>query len=440
MSTILFVGQSSKHFSYYETSLRELCERGHTVVFRYDPVFSRHTIYPALDNFLKDCKNTKLEWITKSSFISRYISFFFRELRSYSWYLNRTDQSLYYTNRWADLFPGIAAIILKIRGVKKIIKQRGFIYLLNLVERVSPVPSGVLNDIKKVSPDLVYVSPGNMRYSTEIGYVKAASKLGITTVIAVLSWDNLTNKGLFHWLPDTFLAWNRHHKKELMALHGVKDEQIKIVGAQLFDKWANIDKAPQPVRGLLDFTKNPYILYLGSSSNIAKDETEVLEKIMFQIKEHYNTCHIIFKPHPAYYKYYQKLNIEGVMLLPEEFGLSETKQDISNFNHLVMSSKCVIGINTSGFLDSVIIGKRTFAYLSSEHDETQRLSAHYQLMTEYQVIDQVESYSDIMQNLKNNNEFDKQRQRFIDDFVRPNGLEKTAGYWAANIIEEQCRS
>lgn len=435
MATILFVGHSTRSFSYYETSIRELKMRGHIIVFRYDPVFSKEIIYPALQNFLNESNVTKFKWMSKAGLCTRYFSYFSRELRSYSWYLSRIDQSQYYIDRWADLFPGIMPNILKIEWVKRIIRHRTCFKLLETVERLIPAPCAVMKDIKDVSPDLVYVSPGNMRYSNEIAYVKAASKLGIPSVISVLSWDNLTNKGLFHWTPDIFLAWNRHHEEELKTLHDIDNERIKIVGAQLFDKWAQRDESFLPDERLLEYTKEPYILYLGSSSNIAKDESEVLKNIISQVLQKGHSCRIVFKPHPAHYEYYQKLSIDCVIVLPKQFGLSETLQDIANFHHLVMTARCVVGINTSGFLDSVLIGKRTFAYLSAEHEQTQRLSAHYRLLTGYRVINEINSYEQMIEMIDNDSAFIKNRKLFLASFVRPHGETNLAGFHAANIIE-----
>ena len=435
MATILFIGQSTKQFSYYETSIRELVVRGHIVVLRYDIVFSRGTIYPALQNFLIESNATKFKWMSKAGLFARYISYFSRELRSYSWYLSRSDQSQYYTDRWADLFPGIMPNILKIEWVKRIIRHSTCLKLLETLERLMPAPCAVIKDIKAVLPDLVYVSPGNLRYSNEIAYVKAASKLGIPSVISVLSWDNLTNKGLFHWTPDIFLTWNRHHEEELKTLHAIDNERIKMVGAQLFDKWAQRDESFLPDEGLLEYTKDPYMLYLGSSSNIAKDESKVLKNITSQVLQKGHSCRIIFKPHPAHYEYYQKLSIDYVILLPKQFGLSETLQDIANFHHLVMSARCVIGINTSGFLDSVLIGKRTFAYLSAEHEQTQRLSAHYRLLTDYKVIIETNSYEQMVDLTDNDSAFIKNRNLFLASFVRPHGEANLAGFHAADVIE-----
>jgi hypothetical protein len=432
MAKVLFVGQSTKHFSYYESSIRQLRKNGHEIVFRYDKIFSNNIIHPALKIYLSET-NEEFEWMSRPCSIYRYLLYFIRELRTYSWYLRREDQSLYYVERWADLFPVISKL-LKTRVFKKIISNTHIEIFLKKIEFILP-PSGIiLKDIKNISAQLVYVSPGNMRYSNEIEYLKAAKSLKTITVISVFSWDNLTNKGIFHCKPDYFLVWNRHHSDELVSLHEVPVNNIKVVGAQLFDKWLSKEKDINPDKEIKDMVGKKFILYLGSSSNIAIDETSIIKKFKSQIPQHEN-IKIIFKPHPANYKIYKNINIDGVVLLDEKYGLTESNKDVSNFECLVRNAKFVIGINTSGFFDAVIIGKKTYALISDAHSETQSLSAHFKLLSSYGVIQEIRSYDDILSS-KFDDEFNMKRKEFIVKFVRPNGIDVASGQTAAKYIQD----
>ncbi len=431
MKKILFIGQSTKHFSYYESSIRELTKTGYEVVFRFDDIFSNKIIHPALKNYLDDNKN-EFKWISKPNRVYRYFLYFIRELRTYSWYLRRTDQSQYYTDRWADLFPLISKL-LKTNLIKKIISNLYFEKLLGWIERRLPPSRNVISDIKSISPQMVYISPGNMRYSAELEYLKSAKYLKLQTVVSVLSWDNLTNKGMFHWKPDYFLVWNKHHADELIFLHGVNLNNIKIVGAQLFDKWLCQDVETITDIEINNLDNEDYILYLGSSSNIAEDESSIIRMLINQIPAHEN-IKIVFKPHPSHYSFYRNLEINGLILLNEKFGLTETWQDVSNFKRLVRNAKCVIGINTSGFIDSIIIGKETYAIISEAHSQTQSLSAHYKLLSNYGVIEEIRSYEDIISKGLSNH-FNMKRQNFLSNFIRPNGIGSSAGSNASKIID-----
>jgi hypothetical protein len=438
MAKILFVGQSTKHFSYYESLVRALSDRGHNVVFRYDPSFSENTIHPALQNFLKQSSGQFL-WIPKPSKLHSYFIYFIRELRTYSWYLRRTDQAKYYVDRWADLFPFVGNI-LKTPLAKRVLSRRWIFDLLSKIERLIPVGHRLRIDILDVCPDLVMVSPGNMRYSAEIDYIKAAKKLGIPSIISVFSWDNLTNKGLFHWHPDLFLVWNKHHKNELIRLHCATPKEIVIVGALLFDKWQSIAELAEPMDEIKLVTSNPYILYLGSSSNIAKDEAGILQRLATEVHKNGGISRILFKPHPGHQAYYNSMDIEGVKVLGSEYGLTETHQDIANMKWLIEKSDFVIGINTSGMIDSVILGKETYAYVSAEYSETQKLSAHFKVLSEYGVVCEIEKYHDAMTALCYKEEFQLRRNAFIAEFIRPVNLRESSGIIAAEIVDSFLQS
>jgi hypothetical protein len=432
MKVILFVGQSTKHFSYYESSLIELKNQDYDIVFRYDKKFSNSIIYPAFNNFIKS-HGSSFKWIKKSCKCFQYIRFFIRELTTYAWYLRRSDQSKYYVDRWAELFPFPVSIILKTNLVRFFLSQKFLFNIFVFIERLTPVPFNILKDLREISPDIIYVSPGNMRFSCEIDYVKGAKKIGIPSFVSILSWDNLTNKGYFHAKPDFFLVWNVHHKFELLKLHAVALEKISIVGAQLFDKWFvnHDDLKIDPM--LHSLIAQRYILYLGSSSNIAKDESFILKQISSDIKDAGEDFTILFKPHPAHFLKYKDLDINGVKVLPSNFGLSETPQDIVNFRYLVKKSECVVGINTSGFIDAVIIGKECFSYISDEHKQTQTACAHFKILEEYDILPKIKSYYHLL-SMKNRERFIKKRAFFINKFVLPEGRDRSAGEIAADKI------
>src|SRR5215217_3498050 len=54
---------------------------------------------------------------------------------------------------------------------------------------------------------------------TERARVKAARRLGVRSAVPVLSWDNLTNKGLIRVPPDQVLVWNEAQKTEAVMMH-----------------------------------------------------------------------------------------------------------------------------------------------------------------------------------------------------------------------------
>jgi hypothetical protein len=145
------------------------------------------------------------------------------------------------------------------------------------------------------------------------------------------------------------------------------------------------------------------------------------------------TIKIIFKPHPFHYEKYHHLNSDKLIVLSNKFGLSETTSDIVNFKYLIEKSLFVIGINTSGFLDSIIIGKPTFAYTNHSFSETQMKSAHYKVLRKYNVLSESNSLKEIFDSNFSTKDFDLYRNLFISQFVWPK-KNKSAGEVAANEI------
>ena len=95
-------------------------------------------------------------------------------------------------------------------------------------------------------------------------------------VLAVASWDNLTNKGLIQICPDRVLVWNALQEREAVEMHGIPAERVRKTGAQLYDHWFEM----KPSFSRADFCAHaggldpdePIVLYLCSSSFICRDE------------------------------------------------------------------------------------------------------------------------------------------------------------------------
>ena len=54
----------------------------------------------------------------------------------------------------------------------------------------------------------------------QVEFVRAANRMGIPTCLCVHSWDNLTNKGLIHELPDAITVWNEMQRDEAVEFNG----------------------------------------------------------------------------------------------------------------------------------------------------------------------------------------------------------------------------
>src|SRR3954468_14814484 len=136
------------------------------------------------------------------------------------------------------------------------------------VENAIPIDRATLSLVAAEKPDLLLVTPLVDIGSDQVDYVKAAHRLGIRSALPVLSWDNLTNKGLIRVPPNRVFVWNDAQKGEGVAMHGTDPAPVVLTGAMVYDQW--FPRRPSSTgedfctRVGLDASR-PILLYLCSS-------------------------------------------------------------------------------------------------------------------------------------------------------------------------------
>ena len=88
---------------------------------------------------------------------------------------------------------------------------------LEYAERSLDPPEHVTRFLQDFEPDVVVVTH-LARDSVQADYVRAANRLGLHSAYPVFSWDNLTNKGLVHEIPEVVLVWNESQAREAEEL------------------------------------------------------------------------------------------------------------------------------------------------------------------------------------------------------------------------------
>jgi hypothetical protein len=321
-----------------------------------------------------------------------------------------------------------------------------FGWLTRFEKHVPPDPK-ILEILRHKKPDVVVATPMIQRFSEEVEYAKAAIEAGIPTVVPSYSWDVLTTKGLFHIIPDLLLAWNDVQRTEANQIHGIEDAHILITGSPFFDKWFEIDELKEDRscfcrRVGLDPAK-PYLLYLGSSKNIAEDETWLIHEIINKIKCHPDSkireLSLLVRPHPANTKHYAGLENSGAIVWPKEGALPQEKNSQRDFYNSVIHSTLAAGINTSGMIDAIIIDKPCLTIMPSRYRRTQLQAAHFKYLLDAGVLEVTHSPQEAIVAIQNimegRDRHRDQRIQFVKDFVRPCGLQQEAGKVGSLAIE-----
>jgi hypothetical protein len=446
MARIFFVLRRP-HFSYHTSTIEALVRRGADVHLFVDD--GKEDAVRDVDPFAT--------WIARNPHIPhqplllrrdflRKPLMFFRELRTYGAYCNRSDDFTFYRERWSKYMkapPPLRRWLIS-RSGRAVAGSRATRMLASAVEFCAP-PSRTIRDwLKAAGPSVVVVSPGNLRHSEDVEVLKASRNLGIRTIVPILTWDNTTIKGLFHIQPDQFLAWNDAHAEELMHYHGVDSDRIRITGSPFFDKWFDIKEPVEPRQAFQQRVglnpERPFVLYLGSSANIAQDETWFVRELGAAFARHPDIrareMQILFRPHPANWQIGLPLPDAGIPMWPRQGSLPDDDAAFADFRASLEHADCVVGLNTSGMLDAIIYGKPVISPLIESYQFTQARAQHFTTMLEANALYTTASADGVADQLsailRGHDPLRANRTAFVRRFVRPSDV--SAGEAQAEAI------
>jgi hypothetical protein len=317
--------------------------------------------------------------------------------------------------------------------------------VLSLMEETIPSDPAIDAFMRSEQPDVFVVTPLIRIGSSQPDFVKSARALGIPTVFPVFSWDNLTSKGLVHVQPDVVLVWNERQRREAVDLHGVPNPRIVITGAPRFDAFF----AMKPQQSRDEFCRShgfdaakPIVTYLGSSDFVSGREMEFVPRWVEQIRRSPSLadCNVLVRPHPRERTSWKRFPpMAGVTVaLPEGMNADQTLFDT------VYHSAAVVGLNTSAELEAGIVGRPVLTILAPEFAGGQQGSLHFDYLVKGQggFVDVAADFDEHRRQLVDavSGNYDAAAiRRFIDEFLRPNGAERSAGATMADAIEAAAR-
>ncbi len=445
---VLVAGRSVYHFSYYRSVLEALRSHGHELELRFDERWSRGNSDVSLQGFLKENPEVSLQWSKTREDWLREPLFALRELRSYSSYLRRFEQSAYYLDRWRKYLNPAFTRIDKANAGRWLLGRKSISGAIRLLEAMAPAAKNIVADLRSVAPDVVLASPANMRFTEEVEYIKAARHLGIPTAVLVLSWDNMSTKGLINLHPDLLLAWNQTHASEAILHHGISENRILLTGAPFFDKW--FDREQHTV-GRSEFLRKvglpgdmPFVLYLGSSANIARDESWLVTDLIKELSKSstLDKASIMVRPHPANARPFAELaqSDQRVVVWPSDGQLPESGGMQSDFRNSVQYASAIIGINTTAMIDTLALGRPCVAIITQQYENTQMRAQHFQHLFDSGALNVARSMGAAVTQLEavasGHDDHAEARLAFLSKFLRPQGMDINAGELVAAAVTE----
>ncbi|HKE87872.1 MAG TPA: hypothetical protein VKB50_29155 [Vicinamibacterales bacterium] len=356
---------------------------------------------------------------------------------------SRWDDAPKLRERAASLAPAFARVLPRIppfgtRAGLALLQQ-----LFRAVDRALPPPPEIAELFSSVKPDLLLLTPLLYFRSHQVDHVRCARQLGLKSIVGIGSWDHLTTKGLIHEAPDRVLVWNEAQKQEAVELHGVPPERVVVTGSQAYDHWfamtPSLGRAAFCARAGLDPSR-PVILYLCSSIFIAPHEVGFVRSWMAAIRgasdPWLRSAGLLVRPHPQNSEQWRGVDLgaefDNVALWPK-VGVNPIGAGARHdYFDSMYFAEAVVGVNTSGMIESGIIGRPVFAVQVPEFQSTQDGTLHFQHLKNVEggllyVSGDLATHVAQLTAVRADRESSARKLRgFVQAFVRPHGLDVVA--------------
>jgi hypothetical protein len=303
------------------------------------------------------------------------------------------------------------------------------------IEASIPADRAVADFVRRSEPDVVLVSPLIPFYSPQSEVVKAAKELGIPSGLLVFSWDNLSNKGTIHAMPDRVYVWNEVQRREAIEMHGVAPEDVIATGAPRLDAFfamrSTIDRDRFFRERGLDPAR-PMILYVASSGTVCRDEPGVVDAWLDAVRSASDPllrqANVVVRPYPA-----TKVKARWETWTPQHPGVVlEHNPDFDGYqglyDHLDHCS-AVVGLNTSAQIEASVLEKPVYTFAAGETAPGQEQTLHfgYLLPDQGGIVQYAQTLEEHASQLARGlaGDYDAGTiRRFAESFLRPRGLDK----------------
>ena len=446
MKVLFAVPYSGLFWRHFTDVALGLVDRGHDVaVIRTTP--GDRKISPEAKQELNSRLGAAFEapQLQRGDWKWREISQVAGDLLNYASYLRPGHPSSGLAWRITQYLPALVRDVVRTRAGKWAVARRATQGALRGIVWLVPPGKGVSRWMADNRPDILVVSPyiyPGRRYS-QVDYVKAAARLGVPSVVPVASWDNLTTKGTFLVMPDLVLVWNRSLAEEAVEFHRVPPGRIRITGAPTFD--FSFEMRPSMDREAfcrqvgIDPAR-PFVLYLGSSRTIAGDETEPARQFVNSVAQHPKTRDIgvLIRPHPFNTDSWEGFSAENAVVWLDG-ALPDTAELKRGYYDSLFHTLAAVGINTSAFFEAAIVDTPCVAVLTDRYRAVQTELGHFRQLLKghfMEVADSFEHSAEVLAMLRRGVDSKAaDRRRFVNDFIRPWGMNRSSSEIMAEVIE-----
>ncbi len=307
---------------------------------------------------------------------------------------------------------------------------------LHTLDKAVPPPQVLVDYLTEQAPDVLLITPLVDLGSQQIDYVRAARRLGIPTGLAVWSWDHLSSKAYIRECPERVLVWNGTQKHEATHVHGVPDERVVVTGAQCFDHW--FERTPS--RSREDFCRplglppdRAMVLYVCTGLIMGSPPEppfvrDWLTRLRASADPRVATAGVLIRPHPAQTAKWDGVDMSDLGPVAIWGGNPIDDQSRADYFDSLYHSAAVVGLNTSAFIEAGIVGREVLTILPPQFHDNQAGTVHFRYLLEIgggllRVSRDFDTHLvQLSQALARPATAEHPHKAFLESFVRPHGL------------------
>ena len=253
------------------------------------------------------------------------------------------------------------------------------------LESLVPADEHYMRFLKDQRPDLLLVTPLVNFGGRQAEYVKAARALKIPSAGLVFSWDNLSNKGLMHAIPDRVFGWNELQRREAVELHGAHKDAVVPIGAPRFDAFYRMSPSSDRETLCRNHGLDPsrrLAVYLASSPHVAPNEPTFTARWLDAVRSSgdpmVRELQVLVRPHPRERGVWSQLDTppgSGIAL-----ARARSVQADQSLYDVLKHADVAIGLNTSAELEAGILGTPVYTIDGGADAPGQAGSTHYRYL------------------------------------------------------------
>jgi hypothetical protein len=454
------------HVRHFDRAVRLLADRGHDVCLasQDDDVELRGVLarQPRI-SAIAGPRNRTDDWAVHATMIRRardYVRYLHPRYKDAALLRNRAFEKLVRAvsgpdrplqDEWSDLLLGVNRV-----------EQKRLDALFARLETTIPNDPEIDAFVADQQPDAMVISPMVGIGFSQADFVKTARRFGVPSGMLVFSWDNLSNKGLIHDMPDRMFVWNKIQVREAERLHGYPAERVVVTGAPRFDELFELQPATtrEQFCGLIGVDPGrPIVVYLCSSKFVAATERRFVERWIAELRASRDPrlagCTLLIRPHPGAMDYWHNEHPVVVRWPDIHKDKAAMSRSFADERTVVLSSPlqnvdqvlydtvhhgaAVVGLNTSAEIEAGIVGRPVYTIIDPDAAGQQgTLHFRYLLHGQGGHVNLAEDFEQHRTQLSAAlaGEYDRAAiERFVQKFVRPHGVDRPVAPIVADAIE-----